>query len=112
MQVVQTEPSPIVYRATSTAVRPSSRNRAMSLVGALPKKRPYSLLNCDALKYPTWRLAALASIMVDNMRRLASWRRSTFWYCKGLIEVTDLKCWWKEETLICAKSASSSTFIG
>ena len=31
----------------------SLRNLAMSLVGALPKKRLYSLLNCDALKYPT-----------------------------------------------------------
>ena len=29
---------------------PSSRSRAMSLVGALPKKRAYSLLNCDALR--------------------------------------------------------------
>ena len=27
----------------------SSRNLAMSLVGALPKKRLYSLLNCEAL---------------------------------------------------------------
>src|SRR5208337_4159737 len=83
----------------------------MSLVGALPKKRLYSLLNCEALTYPTCELALLASIIVDNMRRLASCRRNTFWNCRGLIEVTDLKCWWKEETLMCANSASSSTFI-
>ena len=29
---------------------PSSRSRAISLLGALPKKRAYSLLNCDALR--------------------------------------------------------------
>jgi len=28
------------------------------------------------------------------------------------MEVTDLKCWWKEETLMFANSASSSTFMG
>ena len=64
----------------------------MSLVGAFPKKRPYSLLNCEVLKYPTCWLAPVASIIADNIRRLASWRRNTFWYCKGLIDVTDLKC--------------------
>jgi hypothetical protein len=35
---------------SSFATNPSSRSRAMSLVGAFPKKRPYSLLNCDALR--------------------------------------------------------------
>src|SRR5437763_8866053 len=33
----------------SAAFRPSSRNRFMSFVGALPKKRLYSRLNCAAL---------------------------------------------------------------
>jgi hypothetical protein len=32
------------------ADRPLSRRFATSLVGALPKKRPYSRLNCDALR--------------------------------------------------------------
>lgn len=61
----------------------------MSLVGALLKKRPYSLLNWDALRYPTCRHATVASVIVDSMIRLASWRRSTFWYCRGLMEVTE-----------------------
>ena len=38
--------------------------------------------------------------------------RIDFWNCRGVIEVTDLKCWWKEETLMCANSASASTFMG
>jgi len=40
-----------------------SRNRAISCVGALPKNRPYSLLNWDAPAYPTLRLAVPASII-------------------------------------------------
>jgi len=50
----------------------------MSLVGALPKKRVYSRLNCEGLMYPNALARVLASTIVDNMRRLASWRRSTF----------------------------------
>ena len=37
-------------RSRSRTANPSSRSRAISLLGALPKKRPYSLLNCDGLK--------------------------------------------------------------
>jgi len=33
-----------------------SRNRAMSWVGALPNKRPYSRLNWETLRYPTREL--------------------------------------------------------
>jgi len=46
-----------------------SRSRATSFVGASPKKRPYSLLNCEALIYPTCRLAVPASIIADSIRR-------------------------------------------
>jgi hypothetical protein len=37
-------------RSPSRRANPSSRSRAISLLGALPKKRPYSLLNCDGLR--------------------------------------------------------------
>ena len=56
----------------------SWRSLAMSRVGAFPKKRLYSLLNCDALRYPTRWLAVPASIIADNMSRLASCSLSTF----------------------------------
>jgi len=39
----------VCYRAASVAA-PSSRNFAMSRLGALPKRRVYSRLNCDALR--------------------------------------------------------------
>jgi hypothetical protein len=52
--------------------RLSWRKVAMSFVGALPKNRLYSRLNCEALTYPTRWLAVPASIIVDNMSRLAS----------------------------------------
>ena len=61
-------------RYSPAAAPTSSRNLAMSLVGVLPKKRPHSLLNCEALAYPTCRLAVPASIIGDNIRRLASAR--------------------------------------
>jgi len=50
----------------------------MSLVGALPKNRPYSRLNCEALRYPTRRLASPASIIAVSMSRRASCSRSAF----------------------------------
>src|SRR5271157_5758563 len=56
----------------STAVPTCSRSLTMSLVGAFPKKRPYSLLNCEALTYPTCRPAEPASIIGDNISRLVS----------------------------------------
>jgi hypothetical protein len=59
-------------------IRVSCRKRATSLVGALPKKRLYSRLNCEALRHPTCWLAEPASIMVDNISRLATCKRSTF----------------------------------
>ena len=37
-------------RPLPTGPSPSSRSRAMSLPGALPKKRAYSRLNCEALR--------------------------------------------------------------
>jgi len=37
-------------RQASVGPRPSSRSRVMSLLGALPKKRAYSRLNCDGLR--------------------------------------------------------------
>jgi len=76
-----------------------------------PKKRPYSQLNCEALTYPTCRLAVPASIIADSIRYLASWRRSTFWYCRG-----SSRC--RLEVLVerrgthVRSSARSSTFIG
>lgn len=76
--------------ASAAAPKPSSRNRWMSFVGALPKKRPYSRVNCDALRYPTRRAAFPASIIVVSISRRASWSRSVFWYCRGLMEVTAL----------------------
>lgn len=54
-----------------------SLSRAMSLFGVFPKVRPYSLLNWDAERYPTRRLAMPASIIVDSIRRPAS-RSSTY----------------------------------
>ena len=54
-----------------------SRSFAISFVGAAPKNRPYSRLNWDELKYPTWRHAVPASIILDTMSRLASCGRST-----------------------------------
>ena len=44
----------------------------MSFVGAQPKKRLYSRLNCEALRYPTRWLAVPASMTDDSIRRLAS----------------------------------------
>ena len=38
------------YRSPAGAANPSSRSRAISLLGAFPKNRLYSLLNCDALR--------------------------------------------------------------
>src|SRR5208337_5270577 len=99
-------------RHSPAAAPTRSRSLAMSLVGVLPKKRPYSRLNCEGLTYPTCLLAVPASIIGDNIRRLASWRRSTFWYCNGLMDVTDLKCWWNDEVLMFANLASSPTFTG
>src|SRR5664280_1771612 len=49
----------------------------MSLFGVFPKVRPYSLLNWDAERYPTRRLAMPASIIVESIRRPAS-RSSTY----------------------------------
>ena len=43
-------PYGFVYFVASLDTKPSSRSLAMSLVGAVPKKRPYSLLNCEGLK--------------------------------------------------------------
>ncbi len=37
-------------RSAAAGGNPFSRSRAISLVGALPKKRAYSLLNCDGLR--------------------------------------------------------------
>ena len=42
--------SPIPYEGASAARRPSPRKRSMSFIGALPKKRPYSRVNCEALE--------------------------------------------------------------
>src|SRR5581483_243189 len=83
------------YSYTCTCVPPEarcSRNPSMSLLGELPKKRLYSLLNCETLRYPTRMLAAPTSIIMDSISRRASCRRSTFWYRNGLIDVTALKC--------------------
>ena len=38
------------YRPAPAGASPSARRRAVSLVGALPKKRPYSRVNCDGLR--------------------------------------------------------------
>src|ERR671912_733452 len=46
------------------------------------------------------------------MRRRASWSRSCFWNCKGVIAVTPLKWWWKPETLIPSSRAMSSIRSG
>src|SRR5215471_19306636 len=69
---------------TCTCIPPEPRrvrNRSMSLLGALPKQRLYSLLNCETLRYPTRLLAVLTSIIMDNIRCRASCRRSTFDRC-------------------------------
>ena len=79
-------------RQVRSGRNPWSRSRAMSFVGAKPKRRAYSRLNCDALTYPTSRDAARVSLICDSISRRASCSRSTFVYCTGLIEVVALKC--------------------
>ena len=49
------------YRPAPAEASPSARRRAVSFVGALPKKRAYSRLNCEGLRYPTRRHASPAS---------------------------------------------------
>ena len=47
-----------------TSAWASFRNLAISLPGAIPNKRLYSLLNCEALKYPTRCPAVPAAIFI------------------------------------------------
>ena len=44
--------------------------------------------------------------------RRASSRRSSFWYCSGVVEVIVLKCLWNDDALIPTRRASSGIAIG
>jgi hypothetical protein len=50
----------------------------MSRAGELPKRRPYSRLNCDGLSYPTSNEAVAASNCSANINLRASFNRNHF----------------------------------
>ena len=78
------------------------------LLGILAKVLEYSPLNCDALSI-TDPITASATLMAsDRIRRRAS-RRSCFWNCSCIIEIKDMKWWWKDEAFIPIAEASRST---
>lgn len=60
-------------QATAAAPGASLRKRLISFAGALPKKRLYSRLVCDALTYPTpigiGELATLVNMSVTSFHR-------------------------------------------
>ena len=42
----------------------------------------------------------------------ASSRRSSFWYCSGVVEVMVLKCWWNDDALMPTRRARSGIAMG
>src|SRR5262245_5357514 len=73
---------------------------AMSWLGGTPNLRAYSRLNWLELSYPTSNAAVVTEARPVLRSRRASSRRSSFWYCRGVVEVVRLKCWWKDDALM------------
>jgi hypothetical protein len=74
--------------------------------------RAYSRLNWLALSYPTSHAAVVTDAPPAINSRRASSRRSSFWYCSGVVEVIALKCLWNDDALIPTRRASSGIAVG
>src|SRR5438128_854083 len=61
-------------------------------LGGSPNLRAYSRLNWLELSYPTAYAAVVTVAPPAIKSRRASSRRSSFWYCSGVVDVIALKC--------------------